>query len=258
VEFHEKLAKQGLAVMMVSTEAKGIVGKYVADNKIPFFTAVADESLDADFGVEGYPSSYLIDENGRVLWAGHPMALREAAVAEALKTVAGARLGEVAASLAPAKADFEKQRFAEARKKAQAVLDKAGASDAEKADAQKVLDRVEQIAAARLERAGAAEGEGDFAACVEELKWVQERFKGMDAEKAAREKEKEVRAKPEAKRELDAAAAFDRLLQQEAAVKKPKDKKALMPLFDAFLRKYEGTKASLRAEKKVNSLSRLE
>lgn len=257
MEFHEKFKGQGLAVLMVSSEAKGIVEKYVSAQKIPYVVGIGDKGLESRFGVEGYPSSFLIDGDGKVVWEGHPMALRADAIEGVLKTLDAIRLGDVPASLNPAKADLDAKKFGDAHKKAQGILAKSGATDAEKTTAQKVVDGVEKAAENRLKRADDACGEGDYAAALDALKYVQDHYTGLPQENTAKDKEKELRAKPAAKKELDAAAALDKLLKQEAAARKAKDKQQFIPLFDAFVKKHKDTKAAARAEQKLDELNRL-
>lgn len=76
MEFHEKYKGQGLVVLMVSTESQDLVEKYVTDRKIPYPVAVADKAMEARYEVDGYPSAFLVDGDGQVAWAGHPMSLK--------------------------------------------------------------------------------------------------------------------------------------------------------------------------------------
>lgn len=54
--------------------------------KIPF--ALANDGggkLAREYGINGYPSAYLINARGKVTWAGHPATLNESHIKEALK-----------------------------------------------------------------------------------------------------------------------------------------------------------------------------
>jgi hypothetical protein len=218
---------------------------------------VTKESELEPFHVEGYPSAFLIDGTGKILWEGHPAMMTAAALQSALKSLDRVTIGAVAPALAPAKADFEKGKFADASKKAQTVQAGKSASDAEKADAQTVLDAVQKLAEAKLKRADEAAEGHDYPAALELLKYVQDHFKGLEAEKTARDKEKELRAKPEVKKELEAAAALDRLMKQEAALRKARDKRGLIPVYEALAKKYEGTLAARQAGQRAQALSKL-
>ena len=133
MEFHEKFKNDGLAVLMLSTEDKGTVEKFVAANKIPYTVAVSKESELEPFKIEGYPSAFLIDGSGKILWEGHPAMMTAAALQAALKTLDRVSIGAVAPALAPAKADFEKGKFGDAAKKAQTVQAGKSAPEADKA-----------------------------------------------------------------------------------------------------------------------------
>lgn len=258
MSLHEKYESRGLTVMMLSTENKSLLDKYVPANKIPYVVGTAAESAHTDYGVRAYPSSFLIDGSGKVVWEGHPMALSEAQVEEALKTVVLFDVGEVAKSLASAKLAGEKGLYGEAAKKARAKLDSKSAGDEEKADAQRIVDKVDQMAEKHLARAEAAAAAGDLLDALEALKYVQLHFKGHEAEKTARDREKEISSSEAGRKELSAMKLLGRLLAQEARMRSTRDKRRLIPVFEGVAKKYAGTQSAKRAAEKADELRSLD
>jgi hypothetical protein len=257
VEFHEKYAKKGLSVLMMSVEDKETLGTYVADEKIPFPVGSAPKKAFAALDIRGIPQSFLIGGSGRILWSGHPSKMKAAQIEQALKELDRVEVGDVAAPLAPAKADVERGRYADAARKAQAVL-AAPAPDAEKTDARTILDAVRMVADLKMKRIDAALAESRDLDAIDLLRFVQDRFAGLEAGKTAKAREAELREKPALKRELEAADALEQLDRKEAAAAKVSDSKALIPQYAALAKQYEGTVAAKRAARQARMLSKLE
>lgn len=254
---HEKYKGKGLVVLMVSDEEKGKVAPYVTANKIPFIVAGVKDADFKAYGVQGIPHAFLLDGSGKIVWEGFPAALQPATIESALKSVVLVTVGPVAPSLTPAKADLEAGRYAEATRKAKAVQAGASVTDAQKADAKSILDAIGKVSDTQLAQADDAAAAGDLTGAVDTLKRIQERFKGLEAEKQAAQKEKEFRAKPEFKREQEASSVLKQLLAQEAAIRKPRDKRTLIPTFESFAKKYAGTAAAHEAEQKAKALKEM-
>ena len=254
MQLHEKYSAKGLSVIMLSSQAVSEVKGYAPANKIPFVVAVTDRKGEDAFQVRGYPSSFLIDGRGKIIWSGHPNALQASQVEAALKTVELFKLPAVTKSLASAKAAYEGQKFGDAAKKAKARLGAKSASDQDKADAQMIIDKVNETAAKQLAWVDELLEQRDYLEAITQLKIIAIRFKGTEAEKTAKEREKELTKDPEVKKELSAAKLLQRLIFQADRTRGASAKRKLAPVFDAFARKYEGTKAASRASEKAEEL----
>lgn len=257
MKFHEDYKAKGLSIIMLSTEDVATVKPYAPANNIPFIVAVSDKSVLNDYEVRGFPSSFLIDGTGKVIWEGHPMNLQASQIEAALKTVQLFKLPEVAPALKAAKTAYEGERFADAEKKAQAVLKKRSASEKEKTDAQMIVDKVREAALKRIQWADEAASQGNFSEAFESLAYVQTRFKGLDVAKEAKDREKAIRKSPAAKKELRAVKILESLLKREAATRGTRNKKKLIPVFEAFAKKYAGTASAKKAEDKARQLINL-
>ena len=76
VSWHEKWSDQGLVIIEIDNgaiDSLDEVESHVAHSNIPFTVlhdtggAVCDR-----YSVRAYPSAYLIDKSGTVIWEGHP------------------------------------------------------------------------------------------------------------------------------------------------------------------------------------------
>ena len=76
VSWHEKWSKQGLVIIEIDNgaiDSLDEVETHVADRNIPF-TVLHDKggAVCDRYSVRAYPSAYLIDKGGTVIWEGHP------------------------------------------------------------------------------------------------------------------------------------------------------------------------------------------
>jgi hypothetical protein len=183
--------------------------------------------------------------------------MKASQIEQALKSVDRVAVGAVAAPLAPARADFEAARYAEAARKAQAVL-AASAVEAEKTDARTILDAVRKTADLKMKRVDAAVAESKDLDAIDLLRFVQERYAGLEVEKAAKTREAELREKPALRRELEALSALEKLDQMDASASKTSERKALIPRYEALMNQYEGTAAAQRAARQARRLAKID
>lgn len=75
-ELHEKYGTRGLVIIGVTNESRGEVKKFLKEQPIHYHVAFDDGTLARHFKVRGIPHAFLADATGRIVWHGHPMALR--------------------------------------------------------------------------------------------------------------------------------------------------------------------------------------
>jgi peroxiredoxin len=83
----EKFKGQGLEVVGVSTEELDTVKEFAKDGKFKYHVAVDnDKNTNGAYmeGVPGIPHAFVVDQQGVVVWAGHPMAGLDAVVEKVL------------------------------------------------------------------------------------------------------------------------------------------------------------------------------
>lgn len=83
-EMQEKYGPRGVTVLAISTQDRSAVETFIEELEVQYPTVIeATDSMKA-FGRTGYPSAFLIDTGGRVLWVGHPGEFPDARLEEEL------------------------------------------------------------------------------------------------------------------------------------------------------------------------------
>jgi len=258
VEFHEKYGPQGFAILAISNEPKSTLEKFVESRKVTYRVGVDDGGdVWGTYTGSGVPRSWLIGPDGSILWKGHPGSLQESMLVEQLKNVQDTKLRDVVPALASAKGDVEKKKLGDAWGKAQKVLANEKAPEADKADAQYIADMITKRAEAALAAVEQKVSAHQFPQAIQKLKEIAAQFKGTEWEKTANDRKKAIEADPDAKKEIAAQAALEKLLAQEKAIKKDKDKKKFLPNYLGFVKKYEGTQAALAAQRRIDAINQM-
>lgn len=70
---HDKFGPRGLKVVAISNETRFEVESFKKSSSYtyPVYLDI-DESANRAFGVRGFPTAFLINREGRIVWAGHP------------------------------------------------------------------------------------------------------------------------------------------------------------------------------------------
>lgn len=118
IELQEKYKDKGVVLVSLSYEADNAVAKFIGQMKIPYIVGSEATATRDAFGIQGYPTAFLIDPAGKVAWKGHPM-VAEQAIEDLLKKtdpIVQGKLAEHAADRALARADKLKSlgRYADA------------------------------------------------------------------------------------------------------------------------------------------------
>lgn len=85
-EIYAKNKDKGLVIIGVSDEEKEVVEKFTKTVPMDYTVALDKEGKwSAQFGITGIPHAFLVDKTGKIIWAGHPMAIKDEAIANLLK-----------------------------------------------------------------------------------------------------------------------------------------------------------------------------
>jgi len=230
-----------LRILAISNESSSKVESFIAQQGITYTVGVSNDALGV-YGGGGIPHAYLIGPDGIVLWDGHPGSLPEEEVEKALLHTFTLR--EVAPELKPAAAAFEKGKFSDAKSLAEAAKAKGGRGVEE--DADYIVGRVNDIVAGWQQT---AEKREDTLDALEALDMIQSHCPGTEEATAAAAKEKELRADPAVKAELDAWKKLDKLI--ESVRKAEGDAKKLKPIqkkLEKFIEANGTSKVAKRAQ----------
>lgn len=72
-DIHKRFKDDGVVIVSLSDESNSTVGPFVKEMKMKYLVGSGSTSI-RDFGVNAIPRAFLVDPNGIVRWAGHPMA----------------------------------------------------------------------------------------------------------------------------------------------------------------------------------------
>ncbi|MEO0454100.1 MAG: TlpA disulfide reductase family protein [Verrucomicrobiota bacterium] len=86
-DLYKKFDQDGLVVIGVTKEKKGVVEPFVEDFKDMDYSVAIDKTgaLSKHFGVRGIPHALLVDKSGTVVWEGHPATLEKDQIRDILK-----------------------------------------------------------------------------------------------------------------------------------------------------------------------------
>jgi hypothetical protein len=235
-------------VVGVTNEPESLVTKHVQRVGMEFPVArVQGDSADGSYGIRAFPSAFLIDPRGRVVWAGHFTAELEDSVIEALfarqayvPPLGDKRHAKIDAALA-------KREYGQAH----AALEKALAEAPGDAALAGALASIQAGAKALAEDAAAAAQAGHYGFAAELHAETARLFDGLPQAEQAEQALAALEELPEAKDEL---AAYELLSDARAALARGEENKAKGKL--ALAAKYEETPSGRDAQRLAARLGR--
>jgi thiol-disulfide isomerase/thioredoxin len=84
-ELNKKFKDKGLVIVGVTDEDKATVDDFQKKLPMDYSVALDKGGLGQKFGIQGIPHAFVVGKDGKILWEGHPMALKEAEIEKALK-----------------------------------------------------------------------------------------------------------------------------------------------------------------------------
>lgn len=185
VETHEKYQARGLFVLGMTNEAMAKVEPFVDQQKMVYAIGIdAGGAAMKSYGVNGIPHAFLIDKDGKIVWAGHPAKMKPEDIEQALVGAAPV-VGKLDGPLAPVQMLIDKGQRGRAIAALQ-QLQQGGRLDAAAASAAALtIDRLERGAKADLARALELLGAGKTFAAASMLQSLAMRFAGHEHGAAA-------------------------------------------------------------------------
>jgi hypothetical protein len=201
------------------------------------------------FGVSGYPSSFLIGPDGRILWAGHPAALEDGMIEGHIEKI---RLfpGDLPAKLAPIEKATQKGKYGEALTKVTGLLNGTTLNEAERAAAEKAAEWIRWYGTSGLEGAAKDATAGKVYEAWQAYEALAQGFKGNEVATQAAKAVAAILADKDQKREVDAGKRLDKVREQA----KDMDDDKAAKLYEGVADKYEGTRAGARAAELARAL----
>ncbi len=240
-ELNAKYRDKGLVVLAVTDEGRGLVDKFVGDSGATHPIIIEESDSAGAFGIDGFPSSYLIDSNGKIAWTGHPAGVQEAEIERLLQDVR--LVPELPKKLASAQKGMEKGDFAGARKSLEGQLAGTALSEEDRKAAEEAVKWIDERGTGMLASAEADGKRGDWFAASETLNRVIDSFKGLEPATKAKETLDGILKDKEKKREIDAGEVYEKTKAKARSMKPEQAGQAMR----AVAKKYEGTKAAEKA-----------
>lgn len=85
-ELHKKFKEKGLVIIGITEENNATINQFTKKNPIDY-AAGTDRGgkLNKSFAVEGIPHAVIANKDGKIIWEGHPMQIKEKQIEEVLK-----------------------------------------------------------------------------------------------------------------------------------------------------------------------------
>lgn len=237
---HRKYGDKGLVVLGITDEAKSMVNKHIEKHSMEFPIAIVDPGEERSYGVEGFPTSLLIDVDGTIVWRGHPAAFEQEFGEKRLEEMLQhtTTFPELPKAYAKVGTSLEKGDYG----KAWVEIDKALAQK-EVAELLPVKERLDAMANRHLEQATKLLAENAYGAANQTLTLVQQRFAGMPQAEDAAGRLAEIAGNKEAASDISAA---ERFADAMASWREGDFEKSLKAL-DSLAKRYPGTPTAERA-----------
>lgn len=220
---HQDKLPRGLVVVGVTDEPAELVDAYVQEFKPTYPIVIEQGGRSARaLGVNGYPTAFLVDPKGTVVWTGHPAGLDEATLQSALK---GARPPAVRlpAQLKPLERLIERGEHGKVWESARAML-AGGDLDAEaKQTAEELVAGIETAAQELFADAERRLAAREYFEAVQALEPLAKAYRGVHRWAEAEAKLAELQADPAIKKaikggeQLAKARELDRAKDYEKA-----------------------------------------
>jgi len=234
-------------VVGVTNESKSLVEKTIKKNRMEFPVAMVKTPEEASYGIRGFPSSFLLDVDGTILWKGHPAAFEKEYSKSRLESAL-----KRTSMLPPVPEDHESllgkyvaaDNFAGAYKAATRELRK----HPEDESLQKFVSSIEDMAEARAQSARAAEQNDEYGKAREMYSALAKQFAGVPVAEEAEAAGAEIGKNKEAKDDLAAAKKWKTAM---ASWRKGDFDKALKSV-KSIARKYGDTATGQRADEMLS------
>ncbi|HVY62662.1 MAG TPA: hypothetical protein VHF22_13470, partial [Planctomycetota bacterium] len=196
--------------------------------------------------VTGFPHSWLVGADGKVIWTGHPGNLSEGTVEEACGSAVF--LPQVPAQFREAAAAMAKKEYG----KAHAALEKELAKGPNE-ELQKAHDAIEKVAAAHVAQVDEQAKAGEYADAAAALDEVAKEWKGMPVADEAAAKLKAWKAD----RSIQGQISAGQELRKAEALEKtgdPAAKRKAYGIYTEVAKKHKGTPAGDKAQAAADRL----
>jgi hypothetical protein len=250
-QLKDDFAEEGLSVVAVTKQDRSAVQKFVDETGATHSIVIEEGDSMRAYGRSSYPSAFLINTNGRILWVGHPGNLKDDVIKEHLASAH--ILPEFPKALSSARKALDKDKFADAGKKVQKALDGTSLSDEERKTTETIRDWIDWYATSTLEGAAKDLEAGNVFEANRAYEEITKIYKGHAIGTRSAGLSKALLSDSANKTEVKAGKKLAKILVEMRELKPKKALKALAPLLS---KKYADTKAGQKATEMAAELKK--
>jgi hypothetical protein len=243
-EVSEKYREKGLTVVAISKQPKADLEKFVEELEAKFpIVGEKSDSMRA-YGCTAYPSSFLVGPNGRIVWRGHPVDLKDDLLDATLEKTK--LMPALSKGLSSHGKSLEKVKYGAVLAKLEADLAAARiAADEDRTCAEALKEWLAWYGTSTLEAADEQVKKGEVYRAFQALTDVESAFQGHELAARAKKEIAALQADKDRALEVKAGQMLDKI-KAEIADESDAEKivKALKPL---LAKKYAETKAGKEA-----------
>ena len=255
---HDKYGPSGLTVLAFGEQERKTVEPWMAEKGVKFSWALIDtptaEQFKRDWPYPGQPWSFLMDASGKVVWQGNPRNMQNRNVFKPgtleplLEAVTQAPF--LPKSLAAQQTLLDDGLWAAAKKSLDAAVAEGKLDKADTGWAKGTSDWIERRRAAFLPDAEALCKQGWWWDAWEMMNDFPRRFEGMDGADAAKAKAAEIRATPDALKDLTQG---DDVAKAAALIAAKKGQNARL-ILSRITKESKGTRHAERAQELLEKI----
>jgi len=252
-ELVKKYGEQGLHVVTAFEEPTEAVQSFVNANGIEYPVVANVGDLRTRWGlVKGFPTSYVLDVQGKVAWAGNFADQADVTIASLLKKVTDRPW--LPANYAPISAHLDAELWGDARTALAEALAAEKVPEDDRTRLDSVLAWIDKLADEAYDAAEALRAKGNYYEVYKAFLSVPKAHAGSAAAAKAQAAADAMMADKKSKREIEGWQFFEVQFEAAKAIEM-KDRKKAISLLKKVMSRYRGTAAGDKAKYWVERLS---
>jgi peroxiredoxin len=251
-ELLTKYEEKGLRLVCVFEEPLEAVQKFVKDNSIDYPVVANERNMRKRWNVSKFPTSLVLDVQGKVAWKGYFADRADVDIAALLKKVSDrpwlpAEYAEILTAL-------DAEDWPGARTKLGEALGKEGLIEDDRGRLEKVLAWLDALADKAYDEANATRAKGNYLEVHDAFVAMAQAHAGSAASEKAQEAADAMLADKKIKREIEGWRFYNEQFELAKEIEM-KDRKKAVSYLKKVVSRYRGTQAADKAKYWIDRLS---
>jgi hypothetical protein len=230
----------------VTDESKSNTEPWVEKHKMKFaYGYDKNGALKRELKLTGYPTAWLVDASGTIVWQGHPGSLNPGIIEKHLAGALSVPMWEWPDAFSGVAKALKKRQYAKALEEAEEVAQS-------ETDGAKIRDAIRSMIAGRIAATRKAYEAGDYLTASELAQSAKKELKGLpEGDEAA-----EIASKISKDREAATIAKAQKMVRRiiDEQVRSKKDAEKQIAQLEQIARKYPETAAAREADEHIGKL----